>query len=185
MGTLVDPPFLPTFASHHRNPNNMPPTELVPYIDGDLPPIRKVPLGKFCEKYHALAHEFSDGKPWEFGEHTTLGLTGRYQDALLQEHRLQITNDSTPIGPDELDQTADVDSVIGWLFQGDPFPLLPNHSIFLYVLNNPAYTLSSSLHIDPFEFVDEQGEKTGQASDSNTLSLCLPAYCVISGCTLA
>ena len=111
-------------------------------LNEDLAPIERVELGGLCDKYFALAQWYSNSKTWDFGEHMALALTGHYHSEVLQHKCLKITWGSAVIDPTEIDQSADVDSVIGWLYPGDPFPLLPDHSIFLHTLNNFEYTLT-------------------------------------------
>ncbi|KAG8755502.1 hypothetical protein FRC11_005982 [Ceratobasidium sp. 423] len=142
----------------------MPPLVLQPKLDEDLPPIVDMDLGEFVEKYYALARMSSDCMTWNYGEHTELALTGTFEDMLLQKHRVRLIHGTNKIQPEEIDQTADIDSVIGWVFEGDTIPLLPGHSIFFYVLNNPDYTLKTSLHMDPYIFRDDEGNETGQVA---------------------
>ncbi|CAE6436258.1 unnamed protein product, partial [Rhizoctonia solani] len=54
-------------------------------------------------------------------------------------------------------QTSDIDSGIGFVFRGDRFPIQAGFSLFVHVLNNTAYTLESSLHLPRFNIPDLQG----------------------------
>jgi hypothetical protein len=130
---------------------------LKPRLDCNLPLVINGNLSQFRDEYNALADR--EGlKSDEYGPHTVFALTGNYM-VPQSAHRLRVHPKDGETQAFRISQHCDVDSVIGFVYKDDPFPLLPNSTLFYNVFNNTDFTLDSSLHIAPYEFVDPQGKK--------------------------
>ncbi|KAG8782267.1 hypothetical protein FRC12_021019, partial [Ceratobasidium sp. 428] len=122
----------------------------------DHPPGRIVTgdLRTFRELHERLADQ--DGKkPDEFGLHSKLTMTGQYEEG-EEPMRLNILPQG-PVSRARLQEMWDVDSVIGFIHEGDQFPLEVGTTLFYHPLNNTEFTLEASLHLPKIKL---QGEGT-------------------------
>jgi hypothetical protein len=138
-----------------------PPTK--PNLDDNLPTIISGNLADFQKRYQEIADQ-ENYKTSEFGSHTHFALTGQYRDQDLEEYQMKVDPSSGHIPSYHLKQHADVDSVIGFVYEDDTFPLLEDHTFFYQVLNNTDFTLETSLHLPPYNLAGPNGEATDNVS---------------------
>ncbi|KAG8697508.1 hypothetical protein FRC08_006483 [Ceratobasidium sp. 394] len=117
-------------------------------LDLELPRLVAIDLEEFAQIYRELAAG-ADLSPEEFGPHTVAALTGTYtQNGEPQRMKIVLPND---VQAHELEQHCDVDSVIGFVYEGDPFPLPDDVCLQYQPLNNTDFTLEHSLHLPTFK----------------------------------
>ncbi|EUC56383.1 hypothetical protein RSOL_174750, partial [Rhizoctonia solani AG-3 Rhs1AP] len=134
----------------------VPHTGVLKAVDKDLPPHLNGNLADFKDRYQELvaAHSL---QPEDVGPHTAFALTGNYCDEAGEDCRMKIIPAEGDVQAIRLQQYDDVDSCIGLVYRGDPFPLKPDHTFFYTMFNNTSMTLNSSLHIPPYTFHQPDG----------------------------
>lgn len=144
---------------------------LKPHLDEGLPAIQHMSLNGFVHSYMVKANA---GERSTFGPHTTFALTGQTTTRNGQPIRLGLHDRRDPVDPETVSQICDIDSAIGFVFQGDRFPIEAGHSLFVHVLNNTDYTLKSSLHVPKFNIPDNDGNPSTIVSALwQTINFCL------------
>lgn len=127
------------------------------HVDLNLPDIVDGSLVDVVETYARLLDD-SAALGQELGEHTRFALTGRSFDETGVEQRMKVQASAGNISVLRLEQTADVDSVLGFVFQGEDFPVFDGTAFFWQVLNNPSYTLDSNLHLPKHTIKSKVGD---------------------------
>jgi hypothetical protein len=167
---------------------------LKPRVDCNLPPIVEGNLAQFREEYWSLANQ-NGMTTDEFGPHTRFALTGVYdprpcsvpnlepEEGPEVRHRLKVHPKDGNVQAFRLSQHCDVDSVIGFVHKGDEFALKEGHTFFYNMFNDTNFTLESSLHLPPYEFMEPDGNMTvssreGLVKPGNWLSILNPTQSI-------
>ncbi|KAG8751867.1 hypothetical protein FRC11_008916 [Ceratobasidium sp. 423] len=129
-------------------------------VDKDLPPVVHGNLADFQRKYKELAamHHLLES---DLGPHSSFALTGIYQNEADTQYQMKVQAADRDVQGFRLKQYDDIDSVIGFVHHGDPFPLKPDNTLFYCMFNNINITLKTSLHLPPYSFTGQDGTVVG------------------------
>lgn len=140
------------------------------YVDLNLPAVVTRSLANVVNTYKQLSED-DGGNADELGPHTRFALTGRFWDEGRTEHRVQVQAVQGDISELQLEQTADVDSALGFLYEDEDFPVFEGSSFFWQVLNNPSYTLKSDLHLPKYALKGTDGQGDLKVRGSSPMRL--------------
>lgn len=133
-------------------------------IDLGLPEVITRSLGGVLQTYNELREE-SGGFGDELGPHTAFALTGRCADETGTERRVKVQAVDGRINQLKLEQTSDVDSALGFVYEDQAFPFFEHVTFFWQILNNPSYTLESDLHLPKYTLPGINEEEALHVSD--------------------